>query len=65
MTAAAPVGEEWLSEVKLDGYRLLAAIDQGQVRLLTRKGLDWTLAGLSSYRWVEHQCGCNGPTSHS
>jgi len=28
--------------VKLDGYRLLARIDGGQVRLLTRSGQDWT-----------------------
>jgi len=42
MIAAAPVGKEWLSEVKLDGYRIIASIDKGQVRLLTRKGLDWT-----------------------
>ena len=38
----APPGAEWISEVKFDGYRLLAAIDQGQVRLLTRSGLDWS-----------------------
>ena len=42
LVTAPPVGEEWLSEVKLDGYRIIASIDQGQVRLLTRKGLDWT-----------------------
>ncbi len=42
LVTAAPAGNEWLSEVKLDGYRIIAAIDQGQVRLLTRNGLDWT-----------------------
>jgi len=42
LVTAAPVGDEWLSEVKLDGYRIIAAVDQGQVRLLTRNGLDWT-----------------------
>jgi len=42
LITAAPVGEEWLSEVKLDGYRIIASVDKGQVRLLTRKGLDWT-----------------------
>ena len=30
----------WLYEPKLDGYRVLAFIDQGSVRLTSRKGLD-------------------------
>ena len=37
-----PGGSEWISELKLDGYRLLVWIDQGRVRLLTRNGHDWT-----------------------
>ena len=32
----------WLHELKVDGYRSLAAIGQGAVRLYTRSGLDWT-----------------------
>src|SRR5947208_4542036 len=38
----APDGPEWLHELKYDGYRLLARIADGEVRLLTRNGLDWT-----------------------
>jgi bifunctional non-homologous end joining protein LigD len=38
----APDGPEWLHELKYDGYRLLARIEDGTVRLLTRNGLDWT-----------------------
>jgi DNA ligase D-like protein (predicted ligase) len=38
----APDGPGWLHEIKLDGYRMHARIDQGDVRLLTRSGLDWT-----------------------
>ncbi|MGC1887069.1 MAG: DNA ligase D [Stellaceae bacterium] len=38
----APDGPEWLHEIKYDGYRLLARIDDGEVRLITRGGLDWT-----------------------
>ena len=29
-------------EIKFDGYRMHARLDRGQVRLLTRTGLDWT-----------------------
>ena len=38
----APDGPEWLHEIKYDGYRLLARIEDGEVRLITRGGLDWT-----------------------
>jgi bifunctional non-homologous end joining protein LigD len=38
----APDGRQWLHEVKLDGYRMHARLDSGDVRLLTRTGLDWT-----------------------
>jgi ATP-dependent DNA ligase len=39
---AAPDGPNWLHEIKFDGYRLHARVDSGDVRLLTRTGLDWT-----------------------
>lgn len=34
--------EDWLFEVKYDGYRLLARIEGGSIRLQTRNGNDWT-----------------------
>jgi len=37
-----PAGKEWLHEIKFDGYRLLVFIDRGKVRMVTRKGNDWT-----------------------
>jgi ATP-dependent DNA ligase len=37
-----PVGPQWVHEIKLDGYRMAARIDNGRVQLLTRTGLDWT-----------------------
>ena len=37
-----PSGPQWLHEIKLDGYRMAARIDNGRVQLLTRTGLDWT-----------------------
>jgi len=38
----APSGPQWLHEIKFDGYRIEARLDRGKVKLLTRKGLDWT-----------------------
>lgn len=38
----APAGKGWLHEIKFDGYRLQALIQDGKARLLTRTGLDWT-----------------------
>ncbi|SFP16075.1 bifunctional non-homologous end joining protein LigD [Mesorhizobium sp. NFR06] len=38
----APAGDDWLHEVKFDGYRMQARIEGSDVRLLTRAGLDWT-----------------------
>jgi bifunctional non-homologous end joining protein LigD len=40
--AVPPAGAGWVHEIKFDGYRLMARIDRGRVKLLTRKGLDWT-----------------------
>ncbi len=37
-----PTGPKWLHEIKYDGYRIQARLDGGKVKLLTRKGLDWT-----------------------
>ena len=38
----APSSKDWVHEVKYDGYRVQVRIDNGQVKLLTRQGLDWT-----------------------
>jgi DNA ligase D-like protein (predicted ligase) len=42
LVETAPSGEQWVHEVKFDGYRMAARIDRGKVQLLTRSGLDWT-----------------------
>ena len=39
---SAPDGEGWLHEIKWDGYRLLADLLDGEVKLRSRNGLDWT-----------------------
>jgi bifunctional non-homologous end joining protein LigD len=42
LRAEPPTEAGWLHEVKFDGYRIQARLDRGEVRLLTRKGLDWS-----------------------
>jgi bifunctional non-homologous end joining protein LigD len=37
-----PEGEDWLYEMKYDGYRILAYVEGNNVRLITRKGNDIT-----------------------
>jgi bifunctional non-homologous end joining protein LigD len=37
-----PEGSGWGHEIKLDGYRLQLRVEDGDVTLKTRKGLDWT-----------------------
>jgi bifunctional non-homologous end joining protein LigD len=37
-----PSGAGWVHEVKFDGYRVQMRVEGGKVKLLTRKGLDWT-----------------------
>jgi bifunctional non-homologous end joining protein LigD len=37
-----PEGEDWLYELKYDGYRILSYIEGGKVRLMTRNGQDYT-----------------------
>jgi bifunctional non-homologous end joining protein LigD len=38
----APEGDQWVHEIKFDGYRLLGFVAGGTVRLRTRNGNDWT-----------------------
>jgi bifunctional non-homologous end joining protein LigD len=42
LVEAPPDGPDWLHEIKFDGYRMHARLERGDVRLLTRTGLDWT-----------------------
>jgi hypothetical protein len=42
LVSEAPDGDQWLHEIKYDGYRMHARLDRGAVKLLTRTGLDWT-----------------------
>lgn len=37
-----PRGDEWIHELKFDGYRVLCELNGGNVRIITRNGKDWT-----------------------
>jgi bifunctional non-homologous end joining protein LigD len=37
-----PSGSNWIHEIKHDGFRLMARRASGSIRLITRRGNDWT-----------------------
>ena len=42
LRATPPSGDDWLHELKWDGYRMLVDIAGGRAKLRSRNGLDWT-----------------------
>jgi bifunctional non-homologous end joining protein LigD len=44
LVKAPPAGDDWLHEIKYDGYRAGCAISERGVRLTSRNGLDYTTA---------------------
>ena len=57
-----PEGDEWVHELKYDGYRLLCRIQDGTAALFTRNGHDWTsklhriadsVSSLSKQGWLD------------
>ncbi|HVZ05092.1 non-homologous end-joining DNA ligase [Hyphomicrobium sp.] len=42
LVAAPPEGDDWVHEIKFDGYRIQVRIDDDRIKLITRSGLDWT-----------------------
>jgi bifunctional non-homologous end joining protein LigD len=42
LKSKAPKGEQWLHEIKFDGYRIQVHINRGRKKVFTRNGLDWT-----------------------
>ena len=39
---AVPTGNDWMHEIKFDGYRAMIAVAGSKVAVYTRSGLDWT-----------------------
>jgi bifunctional non-homologous end joining protein LigD len=42
LKARAPTGNQWLHEIKFDGYRVQIHLNKGKRKVFTRNGLDWT-----------------------
>lgn len=42
LRAVPPAGDDWLHELKWDGYRMLVDVAGGRAKLRSRNGLDWT-----------------------
>jgi len=42
LVRSIPEGDEWLYELKYDGYRIIAFIEENTVRLITRNGHDYS-----------------------
>ena len=42
LVKAPPHGDDWMHEVKYDGYRMLCRIENGKARVQSRNGKDWT-----------------------
>jgi bifunctional non-homologous end joining protein LigD len=42
LVAKPPTGDQWIHELKFDGYRLLCHLHRGNVRFWTRNQNDWT-----------------------
>lgn len=47
-----PVGENWVHEIKYDGYRTLCFKNKKETKLLTRSGLDWS----KKYLELQKEC---------
>jgi bifunctional non-homologous end joining protein LigD len=39
---SAPTGDEWVHEIKFDGYRMLARLAAGECTIVSRNGKEWT-----------------------
>jgi bifunctional non-homologous end joining protein LigD len=42
LKSKAPKGDQWLHEIKYDGYRIQVHLNRGRKKVFTRTGLDWT-----------------------
>lgn len=43
-----PTGDNWIHEIKYDGYRTQVIVEDGKARAFTRTGIDWS----STYKQI-------------
>ncbi|RWO46431.1 MAG: hypothetical protein E5Y04_29485, partial [Mesorhizobium sp.] len=43
-----PTGDNWIHEIKYDGYRTQVIVEDGKARAITRRGYDWS----STYKTI-------------
>ena len=53
LATAVPTAGTWICEIKFDGYRLMTRIENGQARLITRGGHDWSARMPALVRGIE------------
>lgn len=59
LTDKPPVGENWIHEIKYDGYRTLCFKNKKDTKLITRSGLDWS----RKYQELQDECAALTPES--
>ena len=75
LVAQAQEGSQWLFELKLDGYRIIAFVRRGKASLCTRRGNDWTArfptiaaafgnGSSAAMQSSTARSSCSGPTGH-
>jgi bifunctional non-homologous end joining protein LigD len=42
LATSVPAGDDWLHEIKFDGYRMIARIERRKAQLFSRNGKDWS-----------------------
>lgn len=42
LVSEAPESDDWLHEIKYDGFRTQLILEQSEVRAFTRRGFDWS-----------------------
>ncbi len=51
---SAPAGDDWIHEIKFDGYRMVCRIDHGEAHIYSRNGKEWTAALPSVAASLQH-----------
>ena len=58
LAANPPDGDEWISEIKLDGYRVVCHVSSGKATLFSRTHQDWSeLPGRDRRLCADCRCG--------